>query len=320
MLAKKFSRELSELEYIVATGPDRAGALAFSPDLGGPKMYLPDGSYASAGSSDLDVALSLRATDDALANVDSKELRSFLQYGSSLGGARPKACIRWRGKPYLAKFSVRLDEHREPLIEYATMNLARKLGLDVPDIELAQVERRDVFLIRRFDRSPAEDSIPYISGLTVMALHEQDYDRWSYPLLAQAIVRLSDQPTQDLEELFRRVTFNVLVNNDDDHPRNHGFLHVGKNKWRLSPLFDVVPRNQLGETFRLALNIGDYGKQASKQNVLSAAKYFSLSSNIALEIWDELETSVMEAWEQEFKNAGLSNQEISSFHKSIGTK
>ncbi len=320
LLTKKFGRELSELEYIIASGPDRAGALAYGPTPESPKIYSVKKTYKEPIVTQYDLALTLKASQDALDDISSPELKSFLEYGSSLGGARPKAAITWRGSPTLAKLSVRLDTRREAVIEYASMSLAKKLGLNVPSIDLARVSNKDVFLIRRFDRDESGSPIAYISGLTAMKLHEQEYSRWSYLALTEAIKKLSDQPEHDLTELYQRVIFNILLNNDDDHPRNHGFVHVGSNRWRLSPLFDVVPRNQLGETFRLAMNIGQYGKEASKLNVISASKYFDMTSEQAEAIWNASSDFVEQHWEQEFANAGLSEREIDSFKNSIGQK
>jgi len=320
LLDKLFNRTLSEHEYLLATGKDRVGALAFGPDLNGPKMLTPDG-YKQYKENQIDLTICQVATEDAVNNVDSEELKSLLQYGPSLGGARPKAAVKWKNQDYIAKFSTSLDSRNEPLIEFATMSLAKKAGLNVPDIELVKVSKRDVFLIKRFDRKGKNQlPIPFISGLTATNSHESDYASWSYRALAETLIRFSPEPEEDLLELYKRLVFNVLVNNDDDHLRNHGLLHKEKNLWGLSPLYDVVPRDQATQTFRLALQVGEYGKEASKKNVLSAARYFRLEPKRAVDIWLQLTDFVESNWRKQFRQSGFDKNALTRFENSIGAK
>jgi serine/threonine-protein kinase HipA len=191
----------------------------------------------------------------------------------------------------------------------------------VPEVTLVRVLDRDVYLIERFDRviqGGKEQKVPFISGLSATQLHESAYDEWSYPRLCQAINKISNHPARDREELYKRMVFNILVNNDDDHLRNHGFIHVADNKWRLSKLFDVVPRDQQTDTFRLALVIGDFGKEASRRNALSAHEYFRLDSVRASNIWEEIETIVVNCWEKTFLESGMRQTEVDKFRNSIG--
>lgn len=319
LLAKKFGRDLNELEYILASGVNRVGALAFGPDLSGPKILGISG-FENYEGKDFDLDFCLSATEDFIANEQTARLKEYLHYGPSLGGARPKAAILYQGDHYLAKFSVSFDTRNEALIEYAAMRLAKKCGLNVPQILTLKTLNRDVFLIKRFDRISKNDFVPFFSGLTATGLHEGDYLSWSYAHLVQAIAKLSPHPEKDRIELFKRMIFNVLINNDDDHMRNHGFLHVSDNKWRLSPLYDVVPRSQKTSTFRSAMHIGTYGKEASMRNVLSACDYFGLEQKTAKEIWQELEQKVVSNWKKVFSDSGLNKKEIEIFEHCIGTK
>ena len=135
LLDKKFGRALTELEYIVATGPERVGALAFSDDpVSGPKIYTPSG-FICQETKALDLAFCAGAVSDIESSLNTERLRKYLEYGPSMGGARPKVSIVWNGMPYLAKFSLSLDSRNEPLIEFATMTLAKKCGLNVPRVE-----------------------------------------------------------------------------------------------------------------------------------------------------------------------------------------
>ena len=322
LLEKRFGRSLNEMEYILGVGPHRVGALAFGPDTSRPMTLTPEG-FAASSTLYFDLSLCLKATEDALADLNSEELKLFLQYGASMGGARPKAAVYWKEKPCLAKFSTSLDTRNEPALEFATMKLAQRVLLNVPDIELIKVSNRDVYIIDRFDRrivNGQELLLPFLSGLSVTELHEADYSARSYAGLVQAITKRSSDVARDKNELYRRMIFNILVNNDDDHLRNHGFVSDGKGTWKLAPLYDVVPRDQMTNTFRLALAVGDFGKEASKRNALSAAPIFDISTDSAEAIWDELENIVIENWQNEFDNAGLSSGTIDRFRHSFGSK
>jgi serine/threonine-protein kinase HipA len=323
LLDRKFGRSLNELEYILASGPDRVGALAFGTTIDGPEVYGPH-CGEPYGTKYLDIGTCLIATEDAVTDGDSPALKRLIAYGPSLGGARPKATVIWQDQPFLAKFSTSLDSRNEPALEYATMALAKQAGLNVPPIELLRANGRSVYLIKRFDRvideRGSERPLHFLSGLTAINCRETDYNEWSYQRLVQAINRQSDQPELDRRELFRRMVFNILVNNDDDHPRNHGFISPDTSTWRLSPLYDVVPRDQRTSTFRLALNIGAFGKEASRANAISAADYFMIDKQDALTLWDELSSIIEDNWEETFSSAGLSEEFIDRFRGSIGNK
>ncbi len=307
---RRFGRSLSELEYVVANTPDRAGALAFAPTPDSPPaIWTPDG-FQVVEHRRLDVAASAGAVEDAVRQEETARLRRLLEYGSSLGGARPKATVVWDDALHLAKFSISLDSRDEPRLEHATMSLASRCGLDVPPVSTAVIDGRAVYLIRRFDRTEDDEPIPYISGLTATGLHESDYPRWSYLLLCDAIRKLSPDPTQDLRELFGRMVFNVLVTNNDDHPRNFGFLYAGDGRWRLSPLFDVVPGVVTGESYFLAMQLGAEGRVATLRNAVSAHARFGLEADEARRVAARLREIVAESWASYFEASGLPRDAI----------
>ncbi|MBF0105815.1 MAG: HipA domain-containing protein [Deltaproteobacteria bacterium] len=318
LLDKKFGRGLSELQYVAASGTDRVGALAFGNDpVSGPCVLSPSGFQTTLESLDIDeTAL---AVEDALQNKNTKRLQKYLCYGPSLGGARPKATVLYNQQPHLAKFSTSLDQRNEPLIEYATMTLAKQCRLDVPDVHYIESAGRSVYLIRRFDRDKNHHPIPFISGLTATGLHESDYAQWSYFRLCEAIVRFSVHPVKDLHELYKRMLFNILVYNNDDHMKNFGFVCKKRGYWNLSPLYDVLPAIVHTETFMLAMSLGVEGKRASIQNALSQCESFRLQKTQARWIVNEMK-DIVSCWEKHFVTCGVSRHDCNTVRNSFADK
>ncbi len=319
LLDKRFSRSLTELEYVAATGPNRGGALAFSDDPStGPKIYTPTG-FENLLEKRLDLDLCAGAIKDLEVTNETIRLKEYLQYGPSLGGARPKATVFLNGKPYLAKFSLSLDSRNEPLVEFATMTLAQKCGLRVPALKLVKAAGRTVYLIERFDRRPDETPIPFISGLTLTGSHESDYSSWSYHSLVDAIMKYSSQVELDLRELFQRMIFNIIVYNNDDHLRNFGFLNTGPDHWNLSPLYDVVPAQVNSQSYSLAMTVGTEGKKASISNALSLCERFRLTPDEANLLISRMK-KVTSSWRDCFKKVGLKDNELKALENSFADK
>lgn len=312
--------QLDIFDYLVAAPIDRVGALATGPDLEGPRRVWPADAAPDPEAIEpapdgevIDLA-EMQATIAAL--DDQREIetlppaqRRFLLRGSSLGGARPKASTVHNGRPYIAKFARKDDTYPRPRIEYACMRLATELGLNVPAVDCVTVGTFAVYLIERFDRVELEDGgtgrVPFISGLTLLDASESTAHHHSYGELAQTLRRYGSQPDRDARELFRRMVFNVLVNNTDDHLRNHGYLH-GPGGWRLSPLYDVEPYPAIGLEERfLALNLGQ-GRHASIANAVAAAADFGFTSDEARDIAEAMREHIAGRWETLFTEAGIS--------------
>jgi len=124
-----------------------------------------------------------------------------------------------------------------------------------------------------------------------MNLDETDHDKWSYIDLADQMRRWLLDPTPDLHELFRRIVFNGLISNTDDHPRNHGFLYMG-DSYRLSPVYDLVPRPETGTTRYLAMPFGDLGRVFNLENLTSRCDAFDLSKTEAISLFEELREKI----------------------------
>jgi serine/threonine-protein kinase HipA len=250
-------------------------------------------------------------------NQLDENLRTLLIAGSSLGGARPKAAADIAGQPWIAKFPARNDSIPECRVELATMRLASASGLDVPEVGFERLFGRDIYLIKRFDRrlrkeANAIERVPFASGLTLLGAHDSEVSQYSYMDLAAALRVHGTEVKADLKELYRRMLFNILVTNDDDHLRNHGFLWDGKG-WRLSPLYDVVPKPQVGLERRLVLGVGPEGRLATIGNALASAAQFDLGEEDALAIAKALTNKVQAGWEQQFADAGLGTADQARF-------
>jgi serine/threonine-protein kinase HipA len=132
-----------------------------------------------------------------------------------------------------------------------------------------------------------------------------DRDRWSYPLLADALRRWVGRPEADCAGLFRRMVFNAAVTNDDDHPRNHALIRTPRG-WRLSPAYDLVPSPKVSiERRDLALTVGRYGRAASVYNLVSHSKRFGLDEREACSVIEEV-IAVVRQWREVYAACGVS--------------
>jgi serine/threonine-protein kinase HipA len=305
-------RPLSEFDYLVATGDTRVGALAFGPDLSGPRRVGP-WSEEELDGENLDLAEMLEAVRelDTAHDLPPKH-RRFLARGSSLGGARPKGATVYNGKQWIAKFGRANDRYPMCRAEYVTMTLAAQVGLHVPPVRIEKVLGQDIYLIERFDRVQDGDGyqhLPFISGLTIIGAHESESSRQSYRRLAEQLRLFGTAPGKDARELWQRMVFNILCNNNDDHLRNHGFLWDGKG-WRLSPGYDIVPFPQVSLERDLAIGVGASGRRATLQNALSDVASFGLSRSEGVAIAQAMQRTVKAKWEELCQRTGFTIAEI----------
>jgi serine/threonine-protein kinase HipA len=179
-----------------------------------------------------------------------------------------------------------------------------------------------VLLVRRFDRDPHEDGYTrarMLSALTLLRTGDshQDRERWSYLLLVEELRRISARPQDDARELFKRMVFNALISNTDDHPRNHAVLAPHLD-WRLSPAYDLVPFPAVSVERRdLALVAGDYGRYANATNLLSQCARFLLSKDAATQIIDDLEAQVRSRWYAVARREGVSEADCSKISRAF---
>jgi serine/threonine-protein kinase HipA len=309
-------RSPGEFEYLTALPlDDRIGALGFGSSLeAGPGPIDPGwGNYPPQG-----VELDLENMIAAVDQIDSMQAlspkyRRFLVRGSSLGGAQPKAPTMHDGRPWIAKFGRQYEAWNTCRIENANMRLAEQCGIRVPESKIRMVAGRDIFLISRFDRDAAGNRIPYISAATLLGTNQ--IDQGSYQDIAVQIRRhcAGASIQDDLEQLFKRLVFNILCNNSDDHLRDHGFLHHAGQGWRLSPAFDVVPQPDMGPKVPRLLTLGvgmDGSRNATLKNALSSSGVFGLSREQGRAIIKRMTKLFLSQWESIYTNNDVPEKDM----------
>jgi serine/threonine-protein kinase HipA len=302
---------LPESEYLLAAGSNRVGALDVRTGLDVGETHGELGDVRK-----LDYFLEAAHRIEEGLPVPAR-LDAFFDAGSALGGARPKATVAdAQGKLWLAKFPSRTDSYDVPLIEAATLKLAGAAGLTIPQVDIVKLAPRwHVMLIERFDRVGIVGAMTrrhFISALTLVGCPEQDSPLKNYADIADALRRYGAAPSlaADLEELFARMVFNILVTNDDDHLRNHGLLWAPEARgWVLSPLYDVVPRPTHASERFLHLGIGPQGRLATLTNAMGWAARFGLTHDKALAMVDKVWRVVRE-WKGHFEEFGVPADEI----------
>lgn len=284
--------QADEMTYLLQSADDRIGALGF-----GFNQTPPAPNRVFNQKIQLD---RLQKEAELLVNEEVKpenpitaQVQELLLIGTSMGGARPKAVIEDDNKLWVAKFNRMDDKWNNALVEYAMLKLAEKCGIETALSKVVSVAGKDVLLVKRFDREKVSDGyLRYrmISSLTVLQAGD-DYtqrEKWSYIQLAEELRRISKQAKHDAEQLFRRMVFNALISNTDDHPRNHAFIAQDKN-WQLSPAYDLTPNPLVSiEQRDLAMICGQMGRFANKDNLLSEADKFLLNQDQAKKIIDEM--------------------------------
>lgn len=300
------TRTLSELDYLLGVNDEsRQGALRLSLEPGGPYLTSKDQNSIPPL---IELPRLLSATERYLNDDEtSEDLKILLAPGSSLGGARPKASIRDKdGHLALAKFSKKDDEFNVVLWEAVALTLAEKSGITTADWRLETILNKPVLILRRFDRSEGQ-RIPFLSAMSMLGA--KDNDLHSYLEIVYALAQHGAKPNKDMEELWRRIIFTILISNTDDHLRNHGFLYERYKGWRLSPAYDVNPTPIEVKARFLSTAINFEDSTASIDLALSVIDEFRIKKTRAIEIIKEVATAVQD-WRSVSTHFGLSKKEI----------
>jgi serine/threonine-protein kinase HipA len=299
--------DLTEVDYLLHSPEDRAGALSFG--LGkAPPAPRHDFNQVIQLEALLTAAERFMNDDTATPHV-AEQVAELLQPGTSMGGARPKNVAEDGEGLWVAKFPDRGDKWSNARVEGAMLALAAECGIRAARHRIESGAGKDVLLVQRFDRVLTPQGYlrhRMASGLTLLGADDSHTDRakWSYLLLADELRRRSARPAQDLEELFRRMAFNALISNTDDHPRNHALI-APTAQWELSPAYDLTPNPLTSlEKRDLAMTCGTFNRYANRTNLLSQHAQFKLSREKAGAIIDQVQQVVAGRWEASLRQQG----------------
>ncbi|MCH8813029.1 MAG: type II toxin-antitoxin system HipA family toxin [Gemmatimonadetes bacterium] len=320
-------RALNELGYLLGSSNVRVGALSY-----GSGQEVPALDYSSVHSLE-DLEAASNAADALQGEIEGEEhplladLDRVLAPSSAMGGARPKTVIMDRdGQLWVAKFPSRGDRWNNAIIEAAYLSLADECGIAVPESRIIKLGARKILLVKRFDQEPENDgSIRrlFLSAHSLLGLEESVIDRlgWSYLDLSHLLRRISSAPAEDSTELFRRMVFNALVSNTDDHPRNHAVLGTNAGSWRLSPAYDLAPSTDRSLDDRnLAMTCGltpGRGRWANRLNLVSGAQHFGLDADEANTLVTGMKEIVVGRWEEHVRRHGGTAQDCRNIAHAI---
>jgi serine/threonine-protein kinase HipA len=292
---------LATLDYLYFAGDERFGALGVSSS---GEAYRPRERGA------IPVLADVAAMHDLVRRIEAGEpvdepLRRLVAPGATLGGARPKAQIRIDGALWIVKFGDAGEPTDSPLVEHAAMTLAARAGIEVCETRPIRLASGHAIAIRRFDRQGAR-RVHALSAHVALRAAGQEH---GYPELALLLRRRApaDAFQAQGEQLFRRMAFNILIDNTDDHEKNHALLVDAAQRYRLSPAFDVLPSGQaLGYQ---QMRVGRSGAEATLANALSEPRAFALTAARAGEVAREVGRAVA-GWRGHFQAQGVSGRDI----------
>ncbi len=246
-------------------------------------------------------------------NADSRWITQLVAPGSSLGGARPKAnVVDTDGSLWIAKFPSRNDDYDVGAWEKTVHDLAKRCGIVVPDAKLYKCsDAGSTFLVKRFDRTNDTTGkgkrIHFASAMTMLGLRDGKTEGAGFLNIAEVIERSAPNPNLQLEQLYRRMVFDISVSNKDNHLRNHGFLLVD-GKWSLSPAYDINP---VYNTDYLDLNIDTEDGYRSFDKAIDTCLFYHLSESKARDIVKQTAEIVKNNWKREAERNGLSREDQS---------
>jgi len=291
---------LDELTYLLESGSDRIGALDFQQS---PTDYVP------RSAKNVSMEELIQSAERVEKGIPlTLELDQALYYGSSIGGARPKALIEEKGTKYIAKFSATNDLYSVVKAEFIAMRLAELAGIDVAPVRMVKAANKDVVLIERFDRHQTDEGWArksMVSALTLFGLDDMMARYASYETLAEIIRHRFTEHKDTLRELFSRLLFNILCGNTDDHARNHAAFWDGKHL-SLTPAYDICPQGRTGNEAGQAMRIVGNNNLSQFKTCLMAAANFLVSKSQAFEIFEHQVSVIEQNWQVVCDEAELS--------------
>ena len=308
LIRKTHPGPLTELDYLlIADDVTRQGALRYLDAEGRPLSFAQPPTPRLAELRDIN-RLAIADQD----SLTAQERQRLLGSAGSLGGARPKAnVLDDRGTLMIAKFTTGHDTMPIERVEVATLQLARAAGIEAASARLELPRSRTpVALIERFDRRgamPDADRVPYLSARSFVGA--ETATGAFYTDIADALRAYADDACKEIEELFRRILFTILVSDHDNHLKNLGLLHVGRGLWRLAPAFDINP--QPHRQRHLETGISELsGNAASVEAAIEAAPFFDIEKDQARQDLAQMLSVIETEWRGHCRAAGLTAQDI----------
>ena len=287
--------DFDEFFYLKEANSNRIGALDFTID---PEWQPREPKLASIENVLESIDLVQKGEEIAKDHFD------LLSQGTSIGGARPKAFVKYREKEHIAKFSMSPDEYSTVKFEYIAMKLAELSGIKTSKVHFERIGKRDVLLIERFDRLEDGSRKHMLSALTLLGLGEMTSRYASYPDFLGKLQSGSTENNQN-KELFSRMVFNVISGNTDDHARNHAVFWDG-NSYELTPVYDICPQIRYGNEASQAMNITAACNLSNLSLCIQAAESFGLDRKEAEDIIQNQLSCVENNLDDLCKEAGLS--------------
>jgi serine/threonine-protein kinase HipA len=306
------ARPLNSMDYLLAVDDvSRVGALRLQDEDGRYQRTVDEGHRTTPPL--IELTHLLAASRAVETNTETEADLAYLRgRGTSLGGLRPKCTVVDEdGWLAIGKFPSVADERPVTKGEVLALRLARKAGIDAAEARLVDSDGAPVALIRRFDRTGNGGRIMYVSAATMLGAEPGDPGEHSYTEVVDALRQHGSQPAADIEQLWRRIAFSILITNVDDHLLNHGFLHVNRGQWRLAPAFDVNPFPERLRELKTWIS-EDAGPEATIEALMSVTAYFRILPGRAKTILAEVEKAVA-TWRDEGRALGMTAVELESF-------
>jgi len=302
---------LTSLDFLLAVDDfSRIGALRFQDEHGIFQRKAENGKRRAPPLIELD--LLLHATQAIEADEETAADLEYLRgKGTSLGGLRPKCTILDQdGSLSIGKFPSIHDSYSVTKGEVLALHIALAAGIHAAESRIVESKGTAVALIKRFDRTPKGERIPYVSAATLLGI-ENTHETHTYLEVIDAIKRYSADAKADSEELWKRIALNILITNVDDHMRNHGFLHGERGLWRLSPAFDINPFPDKRRVLKTWITEAT-GDTASIRALMESSPYFGIDSQRAKEFLSSIETAVAN-WRNIGRAIGMTTKELNAF-------
>jgi serine/threonine-protein kinase HipA len=307
---------LTALDYLCAADDfSRMGALRLQDTKGSFLQTVEQGQRATPPL--LELGHMFAASRAVERSVETAQDLAYLQgKGTSLGGKRPKCTVLDEdGSLALGKFPSVNDSRSVTRGEILALHLAAAAGINAAAGRIVMVDNTPVAVVTRFDRALSTTGdharIPYLSAASMLqALRNEER---AYTEVVDVMRAKCADPVADARELWRRLVFNLLITNVDDHLHNLGFLHVGKGLWQLAPAFDLNPFPDKDRESKTWLS-EDTGVITSIDDLMKQADYFHLNEVQARQILSEVVDAV-DAWRAVGAGTpvGLSASELDEF-------